>query len=473
MKALNLSMPLNRPQYVPASEGYLSLLAWSLFPDANPKVDGLKKAYRYRFEMFKQSKGLKIVRTDAVSDNRLSEFGQLLEKNGLITAEDSQLLASAVSSSLVGVSSKKSNFRPSAPVSLALALAQNKEGIHASSNPPAIAEILESIYAIGSPSQPAKSLAAVWFAASKHRLEQDHLLNAIDKSFLELNFPEIGEPTIPSGKDDESIQSWREITTRSPFTWFAKSWNTLCSDAWVEALPARTWTDWATTLLRTAYGLAFLWESAWYEALARVAVSDKEPSVSKIIDRMNPVLPWRSSASTAEIKDVASKIKARCQTAFKVNAILDDMLRKFGGSDMQADEFLSQIANDESSVGKLKLALQAEKNQDKVAKGLREAIRYALVTREDSGSTPDHYGLLNSAGSRWLFVQPGIEWVAVMASLAGGEPRKGCTLGDLRDFLREAGLDPDKRDLIQLLEEAGLARGSADSDDGLYVESAF
>jgi len=39
--------------------------------------------------------------------------------------------------------------------------------------------------------------------------------------------------------------------------------------------------------------------------------------------------------------------------------------------------------------------------------------------------------------------------------------------------LEELGLRPEAGDLIRLLEKAGLARGSADADRGVIIESAF
>jgi hypothetical protein len=39
--------------------------------------------------------------------------------------------------------------------------------------------------------------------------------------------------------------------------------------------------------------------------------------------------------------------------------------------------------------------------------------------------------------------------------------------------LAELGLKPDLTDVVVLLERAGLARGSADADQGVVVQSAF
>jgi hypothetical protein len=101
-----------------------------------------------------------------------------------------------------------------------------------------------------------------------------------------------------------------------------------------------------------------------------------------------------------------------------------------------------------------------------------EAVKYALLTRDASGPFADYYGLLRSSG-RFLTVQPGTEWMAVVASLAGDGPGKTSDVATLMLSLQELGLRPEAGDLIQLLEKAGLARGSADADRGVVIESAF
>src|SRR5690606_210126 len=97
-----------------------------------------------------------------------------------------------------------------------------------------------------------------------------------------------------------------------------------------------------------------------------------------------------------------------------------------------------------------------------------EAIRYALKTREHSGRFADHFGLLEQRG-RWLFISPGAEWIVVIASLAAGGPGGVTDAKTVMTKLHQMGLRPELRDLVILLEAAGLARGSADADFGLEV----
>ena len=72
-----------------------------------------------------------------------------------------------------------------------------------------------------------------------------------------------------------------------------------------------------------------------------------------------------------------------------------------------------------------------------------------------------------------MTVDPGTEWIAVVASLACGAPGQESNVRNVMDSLAELGMQPELNDLIALLERAGLARGSADADQAVIVHSAF
>ena len=95
------------------------------------------------------------------------------------------------------------------------------------------------------------------------------------------------------------------------------------------------------------------------------------------------------------------------------------------------------------------------------------------MTRDESGPFADHYGLLRTRGRSALVVEPGIEWAALVASLACGSPGAIRDVAAVLRSLRALGVSPETRDLISLLEKAGLTRGSADADSGLEVHSAY
>jgi hypothetical protein len=115
---------------------------------------------------------------------------------------------------------------------------------------------------------------------------------------------------------------------------------------------------------------------------------------------------------------------------------------------------------------------EAINSREKSGTNLWEAVRYALMVRPETGPFKDHYGLLRARG-RYLVIDPGTEWVTVMASLSCPSPGTQTDVASLMTSLAELGLRPELGDLIRLLERAGLAHGSADADQGVVVQSAF
>jgi hypothetical protein len=462
-------LPLFRPQYVSASEGFINALAWSLREPLNHE-DGSKIGLRFRGNIA-PSGNLKIVYTEPTNE-KLAQLEKELFSRGLITSSDIQIANSAVVSSVLGVRTDSGKFQPASPLGPNLALLQNVEGLFGSENPPPLAEILEQIFRLGDLAGSGKTVAGMWLDAAKHRIEIDPVLSAIDESIGATVF---GDSLVfKAEKQATREETWDLILADTPFTWFANVWPKITSDAWVEALPARVWTDWATAILRMAYGLCYLWESAWYESIASSVISDVEDkSPLSVKSRMDTVLAWRKKNSGADIRDLSSRIKTRSQRAFEIRGALDSWLKENSNESTDFKTTLELMARDGEFVFSLREALKPKKSQS-VGKGLREAIRYALITRGDSTSNnTDYYGLLRMSGSRYLFPEPGIEWVAVMSSMACATPGGSTYLSDLARDLATAGLRPDPQELIELLEKAGLARGSADADQGVVVEAAY
>ena len=111
----------------------------------------------------------------------------------------------------------------------------------------------------------------------------------------------------------------------------------------------------------------------------------------------------------------------------------------------------------------------SEQDNPRYLQNLYETVIYSLLRRDLS----DHYGLLTSRGNAIAVVSPGTEWVAVVASLSAGSPGRETHVGQVVRDLARLGLQPRLPDLVSLLEAAGLARGSADADHGVRVDSAF
>lgn len=460
-------LKMNRPQYVSVPEGFISSLAWATHAWDAEKNIGKKLGLVYIQRKEKTSPYF-LVRETIPRGSKREEFGTTLREMGLGHEDVGDvLLSDAVTNSVTGIQAEKSTLQAASPVTAGFALLQNVRGVQGAANPPQVAAILETIYAYGSDPAVAGNNAGVatrWLAAVDTRCESDALLCAMDaavKSQL------LGEGLCRIEAASYSAQTSLENT---PFSWFARSWNRLTSKEWVEALPARVWTDWATTLLRLAMGLGFLWEAAWNEMLARKVLSGSSFTWDQAMKSVPVILPWPSTRASTSVRDVASVVSWRVHKGGAIRKVLDEWFTKNEGDpnqdfesgfkSMQANEWLRD--NLTSALG----------SQQKSSVNTWEAIKYGLLTRDIAGPFADYYGLLRVSG-RYLTVEPGTEWIAVVASLACEHPGGQSNVGSLMGDLHEMGLDPEVSDLVELLERAGLARGSADADQGVLIQSAY
>ena len=92
--------------------------------------------------------------------------------------------------------------------------------------------------------------------------------------------------------------------------------------------------------------------------------------------------------------------------------------------------------------------------------------------RSEDGEQSDHYGIIKTRG-RFSVVEPASEWIACMASLSCSRPNSIGSLGDLSKSLSALGFRPSRNLLLSSVEKVGLARGAADADQAVEIESAF
>ena len=469
----DLVIPLPRPEYVSMPEGFISAIAWRAYAPASPvpSTPGKKTGLRFLPHAgFSQiSKTVEFVRT-APSGEVLGKFQSALEKFGLQQLGTQDNLAQAVINSITGTSTDKSKFLPASPLTPAVALLQNNIGMSGKGNPPDLALILETIYLLGAPIDAKETLVKRYTDANAVRLAADPVLKAIDAAFTETIW---GGSISIKADPPIAIPKCKSFMTDSPFTWFAEAWDKVTSKEWVLALPARVWVDWATSVLRMGYSLAFLWEAAWYESLARELLSNRpvdQNTVARVLEGMDQPLIWKSSDASAEIRDVSSKLKWRCYRSVEIRNLVEHWLKVNIKEDEPIFIALQSMQSDESLLKGLQKALFTDKDQNSgSAKNLWEAIRYSLKTRERG----DHYGFLVSSGTRFLFASPGIEWAALVASLTAEGPGKNTNLGEISAKLTQLGTTPNTKEILRLLEKTGLARGSADADLALHVETAY
>ncbi|HKU31181.1 MAG TPA: hypothetical protein VJQ60_11895, partial [Arthrobacter sp.] len=292
MKARHMVLPLNRPQYVTVPEALISALAWRLFHVDLSEDPARPLALLYQSSE-KPSKTLEKRSTMPVRD-KATEFGSLLKTNGFATAAGSELLGEAVAGSVAGIRAEKSGSQPASPLSPGLALMQNMRGLQGTKNPPDLGEILESIFVLGDiGGQAGSSVSGLWIQAAERRIEIDPVIRAIDNSIEDAVY---GRRRIR--RDDRGAskaEEWRGMFPRTPFEWFRNFWTTLTREEWVDALPARVWVDWATTVLRLGVGLGYLWEAGWYEVLARQILEPSARTWNELLALVPEPLPWRSS----------------------------------------------------------------------------------------------------------------------------------------------------------------------------------
>lgn len=478
---------LKRPEYVPYPEGFLSDMYWSIFSvdgweDRVGETDSRILGLIYDSEGQDGGKKVFLQSTRPTPDDERWPEG--LRSAGLSMIDHRELKSRAITASLLGVRAGLARRRPSSPLSPNIALLQNRYGIFAKSGPPNLVAIVEEIYRLGALSngvlpENVESASSLLVRAAQHRLDQDDFLRTIDQAVMLGIFPNGRVEARPQDQQFAGLTEQSLLPIDNPFSWFYRSWNRLTSNEWIDALPAKRWSDWATTLIRNAVGFGYLWEMRWCELIARriIAVrngANADDSLRSICRSMQavPLVSWEPTSSSVERRDVASSLKALVERGVHVRRILADLIPK-ENTEETVDKALARISGNSDATEQLALALERDEGFTSPAKNLWETVRYALGIRLETGQFADHYGLLRRRGKRYLMIDPDTEWIAVVASMACGSPSLRCTLSEVRSELSMLGLEPSVSELLLQLERSGLARSSPDADDAVYVEAAF
>lgn len=462
---------LPRPEYVAAPEVLISSLAWSVLEVSGSRDSTRPLALAYRTDG--RTSTTIDFRSTRPSAEKMPQWSGALLDAGLEGIEDGSALGLAVANSIAGVRARRAKGQAATPLTPALALLQNASGMMGKAKPPRIDLILEAMYSLGrSPSDGAagETAAGRWKEAAERRLRGDALLRSIDRAAQEeLLGGVMGE------REERDLSAVRigALSGETPFTWFATSWDKLTSEEWVDALPARRWVDWATTVLRSAISFGYLWEARFYEAIARKVVDgqvlEETFDGQALVDGIGTLIPWVNRREKVTVRDISTNLKSTIRRGDHVRVVLKAWLKDVDPS-LSMEEGLRKMAEDPEVVDRLQGALVASQES---GTNTSEAVRYSLLTRERSGPFADHYGLLVTRGTRYLLVEPATEWIAVIASLATPGPGQRATIGDLHRSLSQLGLNPDFQELTGLLEASGLARGSADADQAVIYQSAY
>lgn len=467
---MNLLPSLLRPQYMVAPEILLSSLAARAYSPLILDDKEIGRTYRKNNLATNNTK----VREFYPREQALSHFDLALKERGIVINSDdnqipSDLVADAVRHSILGTKSLRSNTQAAAPLTPSLAMLQDLPGMLNKSGPADIGKILEQIYQLGAPaSYSGPSAASRLSKAYSWRLKKDAFLQIVEKasasSILNHSLDASGIETI------SALPGASELYFDTPFTWFHKNWNKITSEEWSDALPARVWVDWATTVLRLGIGMSFLWEASWVHSIISFIQQGKNSSkvALTIRDSMSPPLGWESEELPIGMRNVASILKQRVKSAHGLREVLREYSTDFTASDCL--ELAEKYESDKDLQNKIIAALQPS---ERTGKNTWEAVSYTLTGRDSVDEFVDYYGLLRRRGPSILLPSPGVEWTTVIASLTCGRDRDTCDAGEILDELQSLGARPRLQDLIGHLEAAGLARGSADADRGVRVERAF
>lgn len=480
LKLERIIFPLLRPQYVPSPEVLISAMAWSLYDVKLPTAPAGKKVGLVFRGSPRPARTLEYFQT-APDPSSIHAFANALRAERLRPTTSMDVLAEAVLNSIEGIQVDQGRALPASPLTPSLALLQNVHGSMGTANPPSISGMLELLFLLGMPIK-TESIgpAKLWAAAAEQRMEKDSLLRSLDNAVNSSLFISPPKKTSKSKFADRvsDAYAWEGLFPNTPFEWFYKSWSRLTSEEWVDALPARVWVDWATTVLRLAVGCGYLWEASWYETFARKILSAEQFTWCSVQNDIDSVIPWASSRASMSIRDVSSKLSWRVRRADKIRSLLSEWLSQRDTQPLRSTlEFtagIREMQNDAELKSSLSATLSSRETTSATTNRW-EAIKYSLVTRETNGQFVDYYGLLKSHGARgrYLTIDPGTEWIAVVASLACERPKTTTDVSSVLDSLASLGLHPSIGDIVELLEKAGLARNSADADQGVQVQSAF
>jgi hypothetical protein len=489
----SLLFPLNEPDHIGFPELLISALvsrerevpAWR--DNAAGGADQ-KKLLAYTVNGKLDVRGFETVITEpkqGVGGSGWSTWVEAVKTSMTLVDPDYDDLAAALKESLKGVQIRHSKIQRGAvvPMSTAMALLQNSRGVLGKGGPSNFGLILEQMYSLGNGYSNDASAAALLVRAFDLQENNDVLIRALSSAVT--NGIIDGRNIVESNRATHNpvSPSFLAPGSSSPFGWFAEVWPRLTSDAWVSALPARRWIDWATTVLRLSFGLGILWESKWYEELGREILSEGLGDIDpdRIIKNVNSrsLMTWHSRGTEERGRNVQQEIRSTLTIGYHVKSIVTEVVSNVSGLESAGMAEVTSALRNPDVIKKLtqqkKLSF-AQTNKSSLQHRW-DAVESCLTTRNTLGGNEiDHYGLLIAKGNknaRFRIVEPSTEVMAVIGSLSNYMPDGECRIGDVKRNLRSLGLRPALSELVNALEGAGLCRRTADADESAVVRSAF
>lgn len=481
---------INRPEYYGNPDALLADIAWRSLHGRVPSI-----VHKYVFEPAPgvyetdQKKAIVVRRPGdaSIADAVRSEF----------VAATSYPLPQKAGAALLdgcrGVRPEQGHVYPATAALWPGVFLQGLAGTTKKTNPANYKQIVDTLYAWGAPGSTGafRSASRRIIGATLREVPNDPVAriaaaiaggisNWADSQPLEVlkplkNLVEYRDALLVWSQMDEveapALPAALSINRPTPFQWFYEAINRLCSDAWREAMPTRRWTDWLGCVLRTGIGLGFLYEMRYFRGLGQALVSGDDDWSSAVEPKLKPaMLQWYSPQTATSERDVAGRIKRWTQGG-------DNVRRWLEGLATPKDPAPAGIADAYSRlVGHLTpddlAELQGRLTRPNGGTNVHYTIIYSLQCRERFSEQADLHSLLLRRG-RYLVVEPGEEWIVVIASLCCDSPGTATTLGELRRTLQLLGIEANRDVVIAELERAGLTRSAHDADDALEITPAF
>ncbi|WP_420557645.1 hypothetical protein [Roseovarius sp.] len=480
---------LNRPEYPPLRELFMSELAWSIYRASGERGERRPgfAGYAYRELSSKKEKGFEFTLPSECSKKFDQLRSYVLSEREARTEEEATRIVNILLSELEAPYSNKALRTAATPLGLQTALLQDLRGITGKNNPANLALILEQMYALGGGKS---SMAGQWSNAMT-MAQGGGMPTWIEEFYAQVLPADLADVarSVSAHGPRHSVEGlrtpkWLSSLESNPFKWFANSWDRLCENGWIDTMPRRRWTDWAACVARTGLACGYMFEMHLYRRLGAALISDDAPEdvVRQLLDDGKRLFSWDDQVprSAADVGPVVTQLASAGSACMKlIHSLVSDEDLQFpamGEYDSDPNGLVSWLvaaraARDSVTglQGDVARALAAKKVGP--ASNTWEMIRYSLLSRASDGEQ-DLYGVLRSAG-RYTWVEPGQEWLVTVSSLQAESPGKLSRLTDLSTSLSALGIDASQRTIVSRLEAYGLARSSHDADDALEIMPGF
>lgn len=478
---------LNRPEYPPSRELFMSELAWSVERAVSQRQEKKSDFAGYAYgELSSRAKaGFEFTRPKPGSEKFEQLCNVLVSKRKARDRDGAAKMVSILLEELEAPYSSKALRSAATPLGIETALLQDLRGITGKKNPANLALNLEKMYALGGGQA---SVAAGWSSAVMSSSAGG--MPEWIRDFYVAVVPDHIESVVETVKqhgpahvaNDLRQPLW--LPQNTPYVWFAGAWDNLCGNGWIDQMPRRRWTDWASCVARTALASGFMFEMHLYRRLCAALVSedDAADAVRAMMDDSNRLFAWddlmqKSAADVGPIIRMLADAGSACMKLISdLSSGFEDGVPPIAKFDEDENGLASWLRaarkacqnrpGFEQDVG---AALAAKKSG--TANNTWETIRYSLLSRSGDGEQ-DLYALLKSRG-RYTWVEPGQEWLVTVSSLQAAGPGQLSRMTDLASALAAIGINASQRTLVSRLENYGLARSSHDADDALEIMPGF